>query len=390
MKLFNFRKPKVKSNVRNVVDMPLEDYLKLIPDFSGSVSVESATKIAAVYRAILLRSENIASLPKSVKKLVNDSWESTDHIVNNIFHYPNQYTNGFDFWNNMIINLDSYGNSYAIIDRDDKGFPIALHQLKPTQVSILFGKGVKKIRVTGHKWLDGEYSNEDFLHFMMFSFDGILGVNPIQYNSATFAKAIACRKFGQEFFEKGGHIKGVLEMDGSLADDNYEDFIKKFKQSGNFGTPLLEYGIKYKNIGVTPITAQLLSTEEFSIQDISRVFGVPTPFLSELSRATFSNIEQQNMWFTQYSLRPTCKRIELEMENKLFFAKERGKYSINFNLTGILRGDSQSRADYLTKLIQSGVYTRNEARTLEGLPKKDGLDEIVYQGNLIGVNDKKE
>lgn len=379
MKIFNiFKNPKK----RGVYIAPKSEIFKSL-SFAQEVSSDTATTLSAVYRAILLRSENIASLPKSVKKRNKQGWDSTNHPVNKLFHFPNNYTNGFDFWNSIVINLDSRGNAYAIIKRDDSANPISLHLVKNQNVKIYIGENTKRFEVRNEGWLNGSYSNEDVLHFMTYSTDGIIGINPILHNSTTFARALACRKFSQEFFEKGGHIKGVLEMENSLDDSVYEKFLEKFQASKNYDTPLLEYGIKYKNIGITPVTAQLLSTEEFTIQDISRVFGVPTPFLSELSRATFSNIEQQNIWFTQYSLRPTCKRIEVEMENKLFFEKERGKYSINFNLSGLLRGDAKSRAEYYSKMIQNGVYTRADVRDLEGLPFIEGTDKLVFQANLI-------
>ena len=97
--------------------------------------------------------------------------------------------------------------------------------------------------------------------------------------------------------------------------------------------------------------------------------------LAELSHATFSNIEQQNIFFGEYSLRPICKRLEKQLELKLFTDKERGRFHVKFDLNGLMRGDAQARAVFYEKGINAGWMTPNEAREFEGMKKLPGLDE---------------
>lgn len=353
-------------------------------DFGFTVTNSTALKFTAAYAAIRVRSENMASLPKSVKMKTSNGYVDAEHPVSRLLTVaPNGHTNVFDFWNCMFSALDGWGNAYAIIKRDGSGRPQSLIQVHPACVDVTLTKnGMKYFRVYGTKYFDGTYPNEDMLHFMVLSFDGLKGVNPIEYNYLSFSKAIAAQKFGAEFYKKGGNIKGVLETDTHLGDGAYEQFLNHFQSSKNFDTPLLEYGIKYKQIGVSPISAQLLSTEEFSIQDIARIYNVPPHMIGDLSHATFSNIEQQTIQFAQFSLRPTVKRAEVEMESKLFFEKERGLYSIKLNLNGLMRGDMTARGEWYTKMIQNGVYSRNEVRVMEGEATKDGLDDMLYPSNM--------
>ena len=111
--------------------------------------------------------------------------------------------------------------------------------------------------------------------------------------------------------------------------------------------------------------------------------------LAELSHATFSNIEHQTIQFVQYSLRPVIKRIEVELEAKLFFEKEQDLYDVKFILDGLLRGDTAARSAYYHNAILDGYMNRNEVRELEGLPHVDGLDDYLYPTNE-GVVGKEE
>lgn len=355
-------------------------------DFGVNVTNDAAQRITAVFAAIRIRSENLASLPKAVSKRTANGWEvAATHPVHRLMRQrPNGYMNIFDFWFCVNANMDGWGNSYALIERDKHGDPVALHPIRAKQVMVGFDKTrhTKNYRVYGSDGFDGVYLDYEVCHFKLYSLDGIRGVDPIEYNAIALGKGIAATKFGAEFYKKGGNIKGVLEADGSMDDAAFKAFMDHYKKSSqNYDTPLLEYGIKYKQVGISPVAAQLLQTEIFAIQDVARIFNIPPHMLSELSKATFSNIEHQTLQFLQYSLRPSVKRFESELENKLFFPDELDNYQVKFNLNGMMRGDMQARADHYAKGILNGWYTRNEVRELEGLPRLEHLDKALYPMN---------
>lgn len=291
--------------------------------------------------------------------------------------------------------LLGWGNAFAVIQWDKKGNPVALHQIAPMYVKITFVNGVKAFVVNdpdpNRRWLNGTYLNFEMLHFMFYSLDGIVGIDPISWNAPAIGRGIAAQKFSAEFYKKGGNIKGVMETDNNLGDQAYESFMKHYKDAAqNFETPLLEYGIKYKNISISPVAANLIQSETLSIQDIARIFSVPPHLLAELSHATFSNIEQQNIFFSTYSLRPLCKRLEQQIENKLFADFEQGEYSVKFDLKGMMRGDDAARSQYYEKAINSGWMTPNEARELEEMPLLDGLDKPRIPLNYVEVGSEND
>lgn len=371
---------------------PLSPYRNDI-DFGVTVDNGAAMKLSAFFAGIRLISENIASLPKSVKTVDQYGSSTSDrkHAANKVLHHPNDYTNAVTFWMTIVSHMKGWGNAYAIIKRASNGMPESLHQVHPSCVAVKMSGGRKWYKVTiadpDFKFLEGTYSDENMLHFMELSLDGITGVNTVIYNAIALGKSLAQEKFAGEFYRKGGNIKAVLETEGNLGDDAYNKFLKHFQASANFETPLLEYGIKYKQLSVNPVAAQLVQSETMSIQDIARILNVPPHMIAELSHATFSNIEHQTIQFVQYSLRPVVRKIEVELENKLLFDSERDSVSIKFSLDGLLRGDTTARSAYYHNAILDGYMTRNEVRSLEGLEHAEGLDDFLVPLNVAIVDE---
>lgn len=362
-------------------------------DFGTKVDNASAMRITSVLSAIRLRSENIASLPKNVSEITSrGKIPAGNHPVNRLIHKPNPYVNAFNFWESVNAYMDGWGNAYAIIERDSHGDPVALHLTPASCVSVTVKNFKKYFRVYGDPLgLDGIYAYDEVCHFVLMTLSGLIGLNPIEYNATTLSKGVAATKFGAEFYKKGGNIRAVLEGEGSMSDREYDNFMRHYKNAAqNYETVLLEYGVKYKPIGISPVSAQLLQTEIFSIQDIARIFNVPPHMLCEMSHATFSNIEHQTIQFTQFSLRPSVKRIETELEDKLFFDGERDKYDIKFSLNGLMRGDMKTRAEWFRTGIQNGWMSRNEVRQMEDLPSLEGLDAMLYPSNMMVVGQENK
>ena len=363
-------------------------------DAGVTVNGDTALRYTAVYAAIKLLSENIAGLPKDVMVKTDDGGflPATSHPAFKLLAGdPNPYTDSFTFWFTIIAWLEGKGNAFAIIQHE-KGRPVALHQVNPDWVRVVFTNGDKAYVVKtldpDLSFLDGTYLEHEMLHFMLFTLDGIIGVDPIVYNAASIGEGIAAQKFTSDFFRTGGAIKGTLETDQALGDDDYERFMAHYKAaSGNFETPLLEYGFKYKAINLSPEASQLLQSKTFSVDDIARIFSIPPHMLAEMSHATFSNIEQQNIFFGSYSLRPICKRVEKQLERTLFLDSEVERYHVKFDLNGLMRGDASARAVFYEKGINAGWMTPNEAREYEGLRRLPGLDDPRIPLNYTTVGD---
>ena len=211
-----------------------------------SVSHKDAMKFSAVFAAIRIQSENIASLPKVIyEDTQNGKVSRKDHPVYNLIHYqPNPLMNDYSFWSYITACVNGWGNAYAVIETKN-GFPVNLFPVHPSEVTPFVDGRELFYDVKAKPWKN-TYSSAEILHFKLFSIDGVNGVDPITMHRQSIAVGLAGDKFSAQFFEKNGAIKGVLETDQSLGDKAYESFMKRFKGEGNHGTPLLEYGIKYK------------------------------------------------------------------------------------------------------------------------------------------------
>lgn len=353
---------------------------------------DRAMRFTAVYAAIRLRSNTVASLPKSVYDLSGRGRSvAREHPVFRLLKYrPNGFQNAFAFWNFVNTCVDGWGNAYVIILRDRTATPVQLIPVHPRQVLLVVENARKWYRVAGTRWFDGIYSDEDMLHFYYYSVDGLKGVSPIEYNAGALATGIGAQDFGNELFERRGNISAVIETDQKLTREKVQTFLQNFEESKRYGNPLLTDGFKYKTTNLSPEAAQLLETRTFALQDICRIFMVPPHLLGDLSRSTFSNIEHQDIEFVKHYIRPTVKMYEQELDRKLFFDDERGRLETKFNLDGLLRGDMAARAQFYHTAVLDGWMSRNEAREMEHLNPLDGLDKMLYPGNENIVGQKQE
>lgn len=348
-----------------------------------NVNHSNALTFPAAYAAISINAENMASLPKMVFSS-NDKGKQAEkkHPVYNLIHFqPNPLMTDFVFWEKMSADVDGWGNAYALIESNALGYPTALWPINPDNIQVLYqDKKVYYKVLTGD--FTGTYSAHEMLHFKLFTKDGLMGIDPISYHAQSLGIGIAGQKFAAEYFASKGALRGVLETDGELDDPTYEKFQERFNNSSNHKTQLLEYGIKYKNISVSPDAAQAIQSRLFSIQDASRIWKVPLSLLAELTHGTFSNTEQQDIQYTKYGLRPRCKRFETELETKLFRKNERGHLNVKFDLKGLLRGDLKTQAEFYHKAILDGWMNRNEVRELENRNPVKGLDEYLVPSNM--------
>lgn len=394
MALFKRNSPKERVARRGVIVAPESGYAQAPVDFGVAVSQDAALKMTAYQAGVRLIAENIASLPKEVRRDTDRGkiFDKSHPAYRAINIRPNAYTNVFDFWFTITAWLKYKGNAFALIQGPDEYGRIELHQLDPSWVEVTIVAGHKWYRVNcpdrERSFLSGIWPDRKVLHFMEFTKDGIIGINPIIYNAIALGKGMAVEKLAADYYRKGGNIRGVMETDRDLGEDDYNRFMAHFAAAGNFGTPLLEYGIKYKQLTVDAVAAKLIESETFSVDDIARMLNIPPHMLAEMSHSTFSNIEHQTIQFVQYTLRPIVKRIEVEIESKLFSYRDR--CDVKFVLDGLLRGDTAARTAYYHGAVLDGYMSRNEVRAMEGLPYKDGLDDMLYPVNegIVGKTDE--
>ncbi|MEA4923575.1 MAG: phage portal protein [Eubacteriaceae bacterium] len=368
------------------------------------VTERSAMQMTAVYSCVRILSESIASLPIHVYSYREDGGKekATDQPLYFLLHdEPNPEMTSFIFRETLMTHLLLWGNAYAQIIRNGKGEIIALYPLMPNRMSVdRDDKGQLYYEYTltnddapTMKGSTVRLSPSDVLHIPGLGFDGLVGYSPIAMAKNAIGLAIATEEYGSKFFANGAAPSGVLEHPGTLKDPAKirESWQQTFGGSSNaHKVAVLEEGMKYTPISISPEQAQFLETRKFQIDEIARIFRVPPHMVGDLERSTFSNIEQQSLEFVKYTLDPWVSRWEQAITRSLFTPDEKKKYFVKFNLDGLLRGDYQSRMNGYAVGRQNGWMSANDIRELENLdriPEEEGGDLYLINGNMTKLED---
>ena len=233
----------------------------------------------------------------------------------------------------------------------------------------------------------------DVLHIPGLGFDGLVGYSPITMAKNAIGMAIACEEYGAKFFANGAAPGGVLEHPGTIKDPGRvrESWQSTFGGSGNANKiAVLEEGMKYTPIGISPEQAQFLETRKFQINEIARIFRVQPHMVGDLEKSSFSNIEQQSLEFVKYTLDPWVIRWEQAISRALLRSDEKKQYFSKFNVDGLLRGDYVSRMSGYATARQNGWMSANDIRELENLdriPPELGGDLYLINGNMTKLAD---
>ena len=365
-----------------------------------TVTERSAMQMTAVYSCVRILAEAVAGLPLHLYKYTDGGGKekALNHPLYRLLHdEPNPEMSSFVFRETLMTHLLLWGNAYAQVIRNGKGEVIALYPLMPNKMSVDRDEN-GRLYYTYYRGSDEAIKNKDFavtlqpsdvLHIPGLGFDGLVGYSPIAMAKNAIGMAIACEEYGAKFFANGAAPGGVLEHPGTIKDPQRvrESWQSTFGGSGNANKiAVLEEGMKYTPIGISPEQAQFLETRKFQINEIARIFRVPTHMVGDLEKSSFSNIEQQSLEFVKYTLDPWVIRWEQSIQRALLSQGEKAEYFVKFNLEGLLRGDYQSRMNGYAIGRQNGWMSANDIRELENLdriPAEDGGDLYLINGNML-------
>ncbi len=374
------------------------------------VTERSAMQMTAVYCCVRILSETVASLPLQFYRYTDDGGKekAVEHPLYFLLHdEPNPEMTSFIFRETLMTHLLLWGNAYSQIIRNGKGEVVALYPLMPDRMKVdrdEHGRLYYEYTVYDSDDVDGRKGTNkvgrtvrlqppDVLHIPGLGFDGLVGYSPIAMAKNAIGLAIATEEYGSKFFANGAAPSGVLEHPGTIKDPSKvrESWQATFGGSGNANKiAVLEEGMKYTPISISPEQAQFLETRKFQIDEIARIFRVPPHMIGDLEKSSFNNIEQQSLEFVKYTLDPWVSRWEQAMVRALLTPDEKKKYFFKFNVDGLLRGDYQSRMNGYATARQNGWMSANDIRELENLdriPAEQGGDLYLINGNMTKLED---
>jgi HK97 family phage portal protein len=368
---------------------------------SRSMSASAAIGLSATWACVQLIAGTISSLPLMVYRTDANGIRTVakDHPLYFVLHdSPNYDQTAVDFWEVMAASIELYGNAYAVMERRSNGVLNALHPVRPDLMKVrrLDGGDLQ------YEWTENGVRSvkhgDDVLHIRGPIGDALSGMSTLSVCRHVFDDALAADSAASAMFENGVNPSGILstpdavqltplqreELETKLAD--------RHKGAIRSGRPLLlDRGIKWQQLTINPVDAQMLESRKFSGEEICRIFGIPPGMVGfgDSSSNWGTGKEVDVLGFQKFTLRKRIKRIEQALLKQLVPLAERRAQglTIEFNFDALLRGDTEARYNAYEKAIRMGIATRNECRALENLPPIEGGNVVTVQMQDIPLAD---
>lgn len=367
----------------------LLDLLGGAPGDAGvAVTETSALNMSAVYRCTSLVSSVAASLPLHSYQRKTKKQETSDLLDD-----PHPEMTGYEVWKLGYCHRCLWGNSYTQKLRSPSGQVKELWPITPSRVQVgrvrpSEANPAGKLFQVVDDW--GEYhvlTSRDILHIPALGYDGVTGCSPVRLAAQGIGMALAAEKYGAKLFGSGNLLSGILQTEQRLQESDATRLQARWeKLSGGLDrshkVAVLDSGAKFQSLTMPSDDAEMLATRQFQITELARYFGVPAFLLMQTEKQTSwgTALEQQAQGWVTFDLHPqwlapTEQRISKEL-------LVRGKYA-KYTLEGLLRGDSQARAEFYRVMREVGAYNVDDIRELEDRPPlADGLG----QGHLQPMN----
>jgi len=349
------------------------------------VTANTALTLSAFYNGLEIITNDYAKLPKAVfKKTEIGRFKQSSHPVNYLISKrPNNLMTAFNFDKMMLQYAVLKGNAYAQIVRNNTGTPVSLQLINQDQHPVEVVEYNAKLFYK----VDGTViAAEDMLHIPGFSFNGITGVSVITHAANSLGINLSAKEFAIDYYDQKGVGTGVVtaatKMDNDAKTRLGEALANAFSTKKNWQIPIIDEASKFQHIKITPQESQFLLTNKDGLGEVARFLNIPLHKLKSLDNVNNSITENLEIQHGQDSILPWVRKFEQEYDAKLFNAREiKQNYYTKVNINALLRADTKTKTDYLTKGIFSGWLTRNEARALEEMNPLEGLDEPLTPVN---------
>lgn len=353
-------------------------------DAGMSVSETSALRMPAVWRAVAVISGVSSALPLPTYK------EGTrERAPFELLRNPHPELTPVELWRFAYLYRVLWGNAYVQKIRNGGGqirelWPVSSERVQVEREQPSDGNPTGKIFWATDDWgVTHRKTSHEIMHIPGLGYDGLTGCSPVRLATQGIGLALAAEKSAARLFGSGNMVGGVLQTEQRLEPDQAERLKARWKakMSGVHNSheiAVLDSGASFNPVTMPNTDAQFLESRQFEVTEIARMFGVP-PFLlmaTEKSTSWGTGLEQQAQGWVTFDLNPTWltpteQRITKELLPPSLYA--------NYQMGGLLRGDSQARATYYRAMRDVGAYSANDVRALEEMPPlPEGKGGDVY------------
>lgn len=321
---------------------------------------------------------------------------------------PNSYTTPSIFWATVENNRNHYGNSYVWIRREFKRkkyggeYEIKDLWIMPSQdVQVIYdNKGifgndgaiyyVYSDRNTGEIYV---YPESDVMHFKTsMTFDGIIGKPVREILRTTVEGGLESQNFMNNLYKTGLTARMALQYSGDLDSTLEQKLIEKFEKYANGANNAgkivpVPIGMQLVPLNIKLTDSQFFELKKFTALQIAGAFGIKPNQINNYEKSSYSNSEMQQLSFYVDTELFIIKQYEEEINFKMLSEDEISRgYYYKFNEKVILRTDSKTQAEIMSKYVNNGIYTPNEARGHLDMHKIDGADKLIVNGNYIPID----
>lgn len=356
------------------------------------VTVDSAMGLPAVFSCVRVLAESFAIMPfklylpsidgKTRGPQIRKHW-----LYRLLAKAPNKFQSPYEFRLMLQGHLALRGNAFCQITANGKGEIVDLLPLHPDRMLIeMLPNGSYRYRYTDQTGNVVIYTRGEIWHLRGLSSDGIIGLSPIEVARESIGEGLALQAYSSRFFandaKPGG---GWIEYPGRFADattkKTFRDSWAEMQAGKNRGkVAVLEGGMKFHELGLNNADSQFIESRASKVSDVARLFRIPPHKIGDLSKATFSNIEQQSIEFWQDTMLPWAEMWESSIE--FFLLGPDSDLEPEFDMSRMMRGDGEARGKRINALVLGGVMTPNEGRQEEGLDPKPGGDRLLVPMNM--------
>lgn len=366
-------------------------YKQTTPDFG----IDGALQVSAVWSAVELLTDNIASLPLFVYNKENDAEGNKtlarDTQLWTVLHTsPNRRHTPMEFWSYMLMNYLLRGNAYARLVRNELGEVIEMWPWSADQVEVEVLPDRSVIYKYNYEGTVAVYDEKSVFHWRDKG-NGIVGMSRLDYMRSSVGVAIDAQNHTAATFQSGGKRPGVFMIDKLLTKEQRDAIRANYRgliEGSEDELIVLEAGAKFEPLSMTPADLQILDTRRFSVEDIARWFGVPSVLINDTGQTTTwgTGIGQLIEGFYKFRLRPLLESLEQAIDRRILSPRQRELYTAEYSLDALLRGSLSERLENGAKAVQNGLMSRNEWRQLENLPRREGGDTLTAQINLAPID----
>lgn len=356
------------------------------------VTDAKSMQLSAVYRAVDLISNAVAMLPITLFSATGRVDNDLSYIIN---YEPNYISTHFQLFKTLVIDILQKGNAFLWIRRNSRDTVDELRYLKPEEVTILYNEDTNRKRF---RWKTVEIDDEDMIHFMNFTADGVKGISVLSNARRTMGISWASETTAENYFDKGGAVTGILTSKAILSNEQKKEVRTQWKEimaCDEGGVAILGADMNFTPIAMSASDAQLLETRHFNVEEIARFYGISPTLLGDLTKSSYATFEATSLDFLTNCIQPRLTNIEQELNIKLLSRREKQSMKMHFafETEDLLRCTKTEMATYYRELINNGVMTVNEVRRKLDFEPVDGGDQNFIQMNmttLTGVTNSND